>query len=243
MSLEPAVLDCFSGWDLCEPERYYLRFHSRRLAYALEVVEGCLARVEPDGTEPAILDIGPHFLTEMLRWRFSGVAINTLGFRNPRCYREEHIRAHLQFDLNEAQYSDRWPAFAQHDVVVLSEVLEHLYTAPQLVLAFVKQLMKPGGFLVVQTPNAVSLEKRLAMLRGCNPFEMIRTTRENPGHFREYTLHELRALGGQAGLAVDRWDLQNYFNGPRGYVGVLGRLKRSFRQGITIVYRKPKMAA
>jgi hypothetical protein len=118
-------------------------------------------------------------------------------------------------------------------------VIEHLYTAPELVLAFVKRLLKPGGFLVVQTPNAVALEKRVVMLRGANPFEMIRPSRDNPGHFREYTIHELRALAARVGLEVDGAELQDYFNSQPGYARLLARWKKSFRQGITIVYRRP----
>jgi len=208
----------------------------------LRTVGDCLARAPGPGADGrCLLDIGPHFLTELMHRSFPGVALDTLGFRNPRVYREEHVRAHLQFDLNDAQFPERCPDFGEHDVVVMSEVIEHLYTAPDLVLRFVKRLLKPGGFLVVQTPNAVALEKRVAMLRGSNPFEMIRHSRDNPGHFREYTAYELRWwLAPGVGLDVDRAEQQDYFNSSRpGYVRLLARWKKSFRQGITIVYQRP----
>ena len=60
-----------------------------------------------------------------------------------------------------------------------------------------------GGVLVVQTPNAVSLPRRLAMLGGRNPYELIREDATNPGHFREYTAAELRRYAAVAGLAVE----------------------------------------
>jgi 2-polyprenyl-3-methyl-5-hydroxy-6-metoxy-1,4-benzoquinol methylase len=236
MLSEQQILEHFAAWNLNEKQRRYLAFHARRYAYALDVVSACLG----EAGEGRLLDIGPGFLTELLHRRFPGAIINTLGFRNPTCHHEERVRDHLQFDLNDAQFPERCPAFHEHDVVLLCEVLEHLYTAPELVLACLKRWIKPGGFLIVQTPNAVALDRRVGLLMGSNPYPMIRTTRENPGHFREYTRQELHLLGERAGLDVRRCAMQNYFNAPLpGYVRLLCRFKPTFRQGITIVYQRP----
>jgi SAM-dependent methyltransferase len=239
MLSEAQILEHFAGWDMNEGERHYLRFHVLRLACALRAVGGCVGRLPGRGSGLRLLDIGPHFLTELLRRCYPGSVLNTLGHRSPRCYRAEHGGQHLHFDLNDTQYPERCPAFAEHDVVVMCEVLEHLYTAPELVLGFVRRLLTPGGFLVLQTPNAAVLHKRIALLRGSNPYQRIGLSRENPGHFREYTLHELRVFGGQAELDVDRCDLEDYFGARRGWVGLLTRWRKTFRQGITVIYRRP----
>ena len=68
-----------------------------------------------------------------------------------------------------------------YDVIVFAEVIEHLYTAPELVLPYLRELLVLGGVLLLQTPNAVSLRKRAKLLLGVNPFERIRTERDNPG--------------------------------------------------------------
>ncbi|MDP9149663.1 MAG: hypothetical protein M3O36_06955 [Myxococcota bacterium] len=44
---------------------------------------------------------------------------------------------------------------------MFAEVLEHLHTAPELVLAFLRRLLLPQGLLILQTPNAASLSKRI----------------------------------------------------------------------------------
>ncbi len=63
------------------------------------------------------------------------------------------------------------------------------------ILPAFRKLLKPGGAMLVTTPNAAALSKRLRLLFGQNPFEMLRETPENPGHFREYTALEMRKLG------------------------------------------------
>jgi hypothetical protein len=165
-----------------------------------------------------------------------------LGFDDPR-FPRGNAEEHFEFDLNDAQYRDRWLSVAPHDIVVMAEVIEHLYTAPKLVLACVASWLRPGGYVIVQTPNAVSLRRRLKLLAGRHPYEMIRDTRSNPGHFREYTVDELSHAAQAAGLSTVEATLHNYF----GHEGLPGRtyntvcavMPAPLKDGITITLRKP----
>jgi hypothetical protein len=137
---------------------------------------------------------------------------------------------------------------------VFAEVLEHLYTSPVLVLAALRRLLAPGGVLIVQTPNAASLPKRLKLLAGRNPFELIREDRSNPGHFREYTLDEILWFAAQTNFDVVRQSLRFYFDARYAHhenrtmrrQPVVGTLKNVvyrllppfLREGITVVLRK-----
>ena len=77
----------------------------------------------------------------------------------------------------------------------MAEVIEHLYTAPEIVLKCIKKIIKQNGYFIIQTPNAASLSKRMKlMFQGRNPYEMIRVDHNNPGHFREYTVDELEKI-------------------------------------------------
>jgi 2-polyprenyl-3-methyl-5-hydroxy-6-metoxy-1,4-benzoquinol methylase len=124
----------------------------------------------------------------------------------------------------------------------MGEVIEHLLIAPWIVLGFIKTLINPGGFLVLTTPNAVTITKRLFLLMGRNPFEMLREDLKNPGHFREYTIKELIDSGKKAGLSIEKVFLRNYFiiDNPIGNAlfNCFGCIP-SLRNGITIVYRSP----
>lgn len=53
----------------------------------------------------------------------------------------------------------------QYDYVFASFILEHVMD-PQLVLAMVKRVLKPGGALFVTVPNARALSRQLAMHMG-----------------------------------------------------------------------------
>lgn len=126
----------------------------------------------------------------------------------------------------------------------MGEVLEHLYTAPSIVLKFIKSLMKQNGFLVLTTPNAVTITKRIALVLGRNPFEMIRDNHKNPGHFREYTKNELIGIGKDSGFEVAEVKIENYFRSDSKAVNFLYRLtsfRESLRNGIAIVYRKSEL--
>lgn len=227
----------FGDLDLDDESRMYLAFHSVRYRVLVETVAGLVQ----DHDNVHVLDVGPSFQTPLLR-RHAGIAVSTLGFADDR-FPLVAPETHIPIDLNDAQFPDRWPDPKQFDGVVLAEVIEHLPTAPTLVLRMLRSLVRPGGWLLVQTPNAAALNNRLTMFAGKNPFEAIREDATNPGHFREYTLNELLALGPQSGMQVERWSAAEYFTVPgRGkllYSGLVSRLPPRFRAGFTVVYRRP----
>ena len=124
----------------------------------------------------------------------------------------------------------------QFDLITFCETIEHLYTSPTLVLAFLKGLLRPGPGvgILIQTPNAASLLKRRDLLLGRNPNELIRTQRTNPGHFREYTMNELLNYAAEAGLTVWHAEYCSYWP-AKGPVQRLLEGIPSLRQGITIL--------
>lgn len=82
------------------------------------------------------------------------------------------------------------------DLVVCGEILEHL--APTRVLSFLREVarvMKPGGVLVLTTPNLLSLTNRGLMLLGQSPFELpVPSAGDTFGHIREYSKEDLTSL-------------------------------------------------
>jgi SAM-dependent methyltransferase len=225
----------------------YNSYHAPRYTALLTLLSEHLPG--PDGR---ILDIGRSALTDLIR-QTCGVRVDTLGFEP-----DERAEAgdHYHFNLNDAQQEALWrrdlPAY---DVIVMAEVIEHLHTAPRLVLSFLSQLMAAGGVLIVQTPNAAALHKRLELLFGRNPYHLIREDVTNPGHFREYTMTELTDYARMVGLEVEAQFYGNYFDyryrghgtpgvrSPRPNLQLINiafsLLPGSLKPGITLVLRKP----
>lgn len=181
----------------------YLECHARRYAHLLNTVAAITAARAP--APLTALDIGPGFQTTLLHAAFPALEIHTLGGG----FVPDFVRSHHEFDLNDFHHADRRPSLAQYDLIIFCEVIEHLYTMPETVLARLRPHLRPGGALIVQTPNAVQWRHRVRMALGRNPYDRIIASRM--GHYREYTAPELREIAAAAGFAVHALELRNYF--------------------------------
>jgi SAM-dependent methyltransferase len=208
----------------------YLGFHALRYDVLLDKVRE-LAR-----PNPRILDVGPSH--EAGRLRSLPAVVDSLGLRDERFPPEEGER-HLEFDLRDAERRELWPDLDAYDIVVCAEVIEHLPIDPVHVLRLLSTAVRPGGWLVVQTPNAARIGNRVRLLLGRNPFEPLR----KGGHVREYTVRELLSITRDAGLDVGGWLTADYFmtgSLPNALVRRLSPIvPPSLRAGITVWLRKP----
>jgi SAM-dependent methyltransferase len=97
---------------------------------------------------------------------------------------------------------DEFPfADESFDVVLCLEVLEHLAVDPMAMMAEVNRVLRPGGTLVLSTPNAVRYSNVVNIVLGeqpCgwNPYNGFDTNRHN----REYTPTEVERLLRVGGL-------------------------------------------
>jgi SAM-dependent methyltransferase len=223
----------------------YAAYHSKRYDY---VIEKCLAyRQSPETT---VLDVGRSPLTLKLCEHYRRVT--SLGFplsedqrQPPAGVKYPQIPGHIEFDLNEVR-SDAWPKRdKKFELIVFGETIEHLVAPPELVLNFLKNFLTNDGMIICQTPNAVSLHKRLKMVCGFNPYERLRFDLFNPGHIREYTKHELFEVGQTAGLEVVEHEYRDYFgvqgsNVRRTAIAIskaTALLIPSLSRGQTIIYK------
>lgn len=102
----------------------------------------------------------------------------------------------------------------EFDLAIFSEVLEHLRASPRFVMGKIHRMLRPGGRMILTTPNFLAVGNRLKMLLGRTPLEKIRTTDENPGHFREYAMDELLEYTRDAGFTVEKAFYPGYWNIP-----------------------------
>ncbi len=186
------------------PDNARLAYHAPRYAFVLRLLDRHLSA--PPGR---ILDVGRSVLTDLMAERLK-VPVDSLGLGPDR---PTASGRHYHFDLNRAQDEPDWRRdLPTYDLLVMAEVIEHLYTAPSLVLRFLGTIVRPDGLLVLQTPNAAALGKRVRLLGGHNPYERIREDRSRPGHFREYTGPELAHYVNGAGFVVEACHYRSYFD-------------------------------
>lgn len=184
-------------------ENGYLLYHAPRYDTLLQLLHHYYTGDEK------ILDIGRSPFTEIAH-RSLETQIDTLGFQNDK---ETETGDNYHFDLNNSQDPEQWrDDIPQYDIIVFSEVIEHLYTSPVLVLKFLRSLLRRDGIVIMQTPNAVVLHKRIKMLFGKNPYHLISENTQDPAHFREYTADELAEYCRRAGFSIDKMSFENYFD-------------------------------
>ena len=223
-----------------EKSRKYIEFHQYRYQFLLDTIYQLLSR-EAQRTV-RILDVGPSFQTVLIRKFFPNTTVDTLGFPNPVAPLRSG-ETHIQQDLNNTH--NTW-ALSQstYDIIVFCEVIEHLFTPPDIVLDRFQQSLIPGGKLIIQTPNAVAIHKRVRMMMGKNPYDLLLPSKM--GHFREYTRHELESMLTEAGFHVVSTHLKNYFNNHQTLIHWLFSrteliIPPTMRDGITLIGEKQKM--
>ena len=204
VAVEPEYV---AGWAAGEAPRAYIETHLTRLVKTLEITP-------PGGPEDRILEMGAYLqVTPALRTR--------LGYGEVRgCYygppgRIDHRSAVSaegeRFDCEVDHFDAEKDPFPYPDghfsTVLCGELIEHLPADPMHLMGEVNRILKPGGHLVLTTPNVAALRGVAAILAGYHPGLFHAYIRPRDGetearHNREYTPAEVRQLLENAGFTV-----------------------------------------
>jgi 2-polyprenyl-3-methyl-5-hydroxy-6-metoxy-1,4-benzoquinol methylase len=199
-STVPASLDALlarhaaSAAAMSPAASYYWARHAGRFRCVLTYLDE-----QARAKTRTVLDVGGSFQTPLLAKFFPEWQIDTLADIVDERFALPAPSRHFRFDLNAAADAKAWPQFGtRYDLIVFMEVVEHLAVPPAQVLRFLAAQLNEGGAILLTTPNAAWLKNRLKLMRGKNPFELLREDRS--GHIREYTLDELKVSANDAGL-------------------------------------------
>lgn len=101
------------------------------------------------------------------------------------------------------------------DIVLCCEVLEHMDVDPMFMLEQINRVLKPGGYLLLTTPNITSSRGLWKMLRGIEPYFFMQYHKDGSPyrHNYEYSHGGLTALLTAAGFAGDIWTEDSFENG------------------------------
>ena len=188
--------------------RAYAEADCERFLHTLSLVD--------EGASGRLLEIGanPYFTTLLLRRFRPGVELSlanyfgegflqgqqTVSFDN---FDDEAERVCLDY-YNVNLESDALPFPDAHfEYVLFCEVLEHLISHPLRAVMEIKRVLRPGGTLILTTPNAARLENVIAFLEGRNMYDPYSAYGPYGRHNREYTRHELHMLMQHAGFSAE----------------------------------------
>ncbi len=197
--------------DAEERERY-LRDNWTRIQIVLDLIRG-LRRLGAG----RVLELGanPYLLTSLIR-RHLGVDLELANYFESFSDEEAtHVAdlsgepvefrfRHFNVEVDPFPYPD-----ACFDAVLFCEILEHLVLSPDHVLEEIARVLRPGGVVLISTPNAVRLTKLYFMALGRNVYDGYSSNGVYGRHNREFTLSEVRDLVERHGLSVERFEMRN----------------------------------
>jgi len=122
---------------------------------------------------------------------------------------------------NSNIYNAQLPSEIQSvDVIISEAMIEHLKD-PKKFLTTAYSLLKPGGYLLVTTPNLATFLKRLRFLLGRSPNwpieEFFKAGENFTGHWREYTMKELVYMCEKSGFEIVQTHNKNLLTKFKGW--------------------------
>jgi SAM-dependent methyltransferase len=233
---EPSLETYLRGWAVSEEAGKYLDTHETRLVKTLEITPR-------GGPGDRILEMGAYLqVTPALR--------SKLGYGEVRgCYygpagRVDHRTVtsaggetfacdieHFDAEKDRFPYEDEY-----FSTVVCGELIEHLFQDPMHLMGEVNRILKPGGHLVLTTPNVAALRGISAILQGYHPgfFHAYIRPAEGSGevdarHNREYTAREIHKLLENSGFAVTLLETGEFRDLPHPEFGWVMHLLHRYR--------------
>jgi len=215
----------------------YARNHRQRLARDLELVKQYVApgaRLVEFGAVPLLLTLS----LQRLGFDVTGIDIDPSRFGN--AIRNGGLRV-IKCDIEEQQV----PApNATFDAALFNELFEHLRIDLIHTMGEVRRVLKPGGLLLLSSPNLRSLQglenfllrNRATSCAGdvYGEYEKLRKL-GHMGHVREYTTREIVEFLDRVGFRVEHLVFRGDFG--RSWMTLAARVIPGFRPFVTYVAR------
>jgi glycosyltransferase involved in cell wall biosynthesis/SAM-dependent methyltransferase len=211
--------------------RGYAGQHTSRFVHTLEMI--------PAGdTSKSILEMGAYMqITPALKFKLGygcvrGCYYGTLGRIDHKSVTSESgEKFECDVDLFDAE-KDVYPYRDEtFDTVLCCELIEHLFADPMHMMSEINRILKPGGHLLLTTPNIGSLRAIAAILQGYHPAffpAYIRPRKEGEEaearHNREYVPMEIQHLLTNSGFEIVRLETGEFVDLPHPELGWINRL-------------------
>jgi glycosyltransferase involved in cell wall biosynthesis/SAM-dependent methyltransferase len=217
----PVEMEYVIGWAADPGAREYITTHISRLTRTLEITPrgGPGDRILEMG---AYLQITPALKTKLGYGEVRGCYYGPAGTVTHKSVQSEFGDPfECDIDLFDAE-KDPFPYPDNHfSTVLCCELLEHLPGDPMHMMAEINRILRPGGHLVLTTPNIVSFRAMAALLLGFHPgffpayIRPSETGEEvDARHNREYAPREIANLMADAGFEVTLLETGEFLDAP-----------------------------
>ena len=230
--------------DDAELASWYRRYSQNQKKRLIHDVDHVTRYIEPS---EKILEFGslPPILTVVLArsgFRVCGLDLKPERFQATIDAERLDIRK-VDFETQRLPFAD-----GEHDAVIFNEVFEHLRINPVFTMREVHRVLKPGGVLLLSTPNLTSwkgwyffaVKGRLAP----DPYdEFAKLDRlGHMGHVRIYSVNEVVRFLRMTGFATEAVIHRGEFRSPARWKKPVGdaflHLFPRFRTSFSVVARK-----
>ena len=224
-------------WAQSPDSRRYLETHQTRLVKTL-------ALTPPGGPCDRILEMGAYMqITPALRTRLGYGAVRGCYYGPPgridhkEATSSEGERFCCDIDHFDAE-RDAFPYPDGHfSTVLCGELIEHLFEDPMHLMGEVNRILKPGGHLVLTTPNIAAMRGIAAILQGYHPgffhayIKPGAAGEVDARHNREYTPREVKLLLENSGFEVLSLETGEFRDEPHPEFGWVQHLLETYWLG------------
>jgi 2-polyprenyl-3-methyl-5-hydroxy-6-metoxy-1,4-benzoquinol methylase len=180
----------------------YCYAYDNRRRHTLQLIR----QAAPAGAR--LLDIGAAQGNFSLLLAELGYDVTWNDLREELCgyVRLKHERGMLRFAPGNA-FELCFPH--KFDAVLVTEIIEHV-AHPDEFLSQVATLVRPGGYIVLTTPNGAYFRNKLPRFSECpdpSIYESVQFKPDADGHIFLLHTDEVRRLAGRAGLNIERLEL------------------------------------
>jgi SAM-dependent methyltransferase len=206
------LLPLFGDHISTQPESEYQYFSLQR---GRSVLNHLCKKVDAWSGTVVDLGCGPgHMLNFMLERKIQcmglDTSVNSISKANNRLSSDPHfLGARLMKDFDVLPLED-----ASVSGILLMETIEHLFTdkIPTL-MAEIRRILKPGGFVFVTTPNNENLKAKEVVCTGCGcVFHPVQ-------HMQSFDAAKLEAIMNRVGFIKQSCEPVIYFPDWRVYLG------------------------
>lgn len=207
-------------------DREYFEFHKNRFKRFDQFLDTLDHRISYSSEKIKVLEIGSHYLHTSILLASRSFEVDAMDVEE--FWKLEFVKERAEkYALNPIVENDisRLTSFQnthdKYDLVVFTEILEHITFNPIQFWKLIYQVLKPGGLIYISTPNAFALPSYVRAIKNAFGLKSIGITVDDifskvtyGHHWKEYSAKEIikyfEVLSPDFGVEVNPYNYKSY---------------------------------